>query len=607
MIGRTHLARLQASLSIGILALVIGSVLGFATEARGEHLMPVDISPAGSSASVPRVASDGAGNVVAVWRELNDAGASVLAASRSPDGAWSRAQRISQLAPQTERPAVAMDRLGNAVAVWHSWVGGDSIVQAAVRPAGGDWSASETLSAAGQPAFGADVALEAGRATVVWAAVDGQLSVVQSRTREIGAANWAPIETVSGPTSSAYSPRVAMDDQGGAIAVWRWSRGGYFIIQAATKPTGGIWSAAQDLTAPGEHSGPPQVEMDASGAAVAAWLRPTGANTMAQVSYRQAGGAWEPARNLSHRGRNAGTVAVAMNRAGDAIVAWRHAGLLWSSSRPHGEAWRGRISVGPFCKVCVANIALDEDGNAAASWVTSAVVEASFKPAGERWQTSYLISDFDALAASRPAVVFHQLRDATAVWVREGEDHDRVQAVSYDINTAAVEAAANDAIEECWDEAETDEDFEACEQLEEDFDEGEEVFKRGKVFKGTPGRDIIIGTAGNDIFYGFGGNDRIYGRRGRDIVYGGRGNDVIVGGAGGDRLVGEEGRDHLRGGLGRDRLQGGRGRDILSGGTGGDTLLGRDGARDVVLGGHGFDRYRLDRRLDRARSIETRY
>ena len=500
-----------------------------------------------------------------------------------------------------------MDRLGNAVAVWHSWVGGDSFVQAAVRPAGGDWTASETLSAAGQPAFGADIAVEAGRATVIWVAVDGQLPVVQSRTREIGAASWAPIETVSAPTSSAFSPRVAMDDQGGAIAVWRRSRGGYLVIQAATKPSGGIWSVPEDLTAPGEHSGAPQVEMDASGAAVVAWLRPTGANTMAQVSYRPTGGGWEPARNLSHRGHSAGTVAVAMNRAGDAIVAWRHAGLLWSSSRPRGEAWRPRVSVGPFCKICVANIALDEEGNAAASWVTSRVVEASFKPAGEKWQTSYMISDFDALAASRPAVVLDQPRNATAVWVREGEEHDRVQTVAYDINTAAAEAAANDAIEECWEEAETDEDFEACEQMEEDFDDGEEVSRPGKVFKGTSGRDIIIGTRGNDIFYGFAGNDRIYGRRGHDIVYGGGGNDVIVGGAGGDRLVGEAGRDRLRGGLGRDRLQGGRGRDILVGGTGGDTLLGRDGARDVVFGGHGFDRYRLDRRLDRARSIETRY
>jgi len=54
-------------------------------------------------------------------------------------------------------------------------------------------------------------------------------------------------------------------------------------------------------------------------------------------------------------------------------------------------------------------------------------------------------------------------------------------------------------------------------------------------------------------------------------------------------------------------LRGGAGRDLIRGGMGNDVLLARDHRRDVVSGGRGLDQYRLDRWLDRARSIESRF
>jgi len=54
-------------------------------------------------------------------------------------------------------------------------------------------------------------------------------------------------------------------------------------------------------------------------------------------------------------------------------------------------------------------------------------------------------------------------------------------------------------------------------------------------------------------------------------------------------------------------LRGGAGRDLIHGGMGNDVLLARDHRPDVVSGGRGLDQYRLDRWLDRARSIESRF
>jgi Tol biopolymer transport system component len=57
---------------------------------------------------------------------------------------------------------------------------------------------------------------------------------------------------------------------------------------------------------------------------------------------------------------------------------------------------------------------------------------------------------------------------------------------------------------------------------------------------------------------------------------------------------------------GDDLLVGTPRRDVICGGSGNDVIQARDGARDVVDGGPGRDSARVDRRLDRVRSIERR-
>ena len=94
------------------------------------------------------------------------------------------------------------------------------------------------------------------------------------------------------------------------------------------------------------------------------------------------------------------------------------------------------------------------------------------------------------------------------------------------------------------------------------------------------------------------------------------GGDVLIGRGGADKLDGNcclRGNDRLSGGPGRDRLWGGRGHDVLRGGTGVDRLRGqngddrfraKDGLRDDVVGGPGFDRARVDP-IDVVGSIEA--
>jgi Ca2+-binding RTX toxin-like protein len=98
----------------------------------------------------------------------------------------------------------------------------------------------------------------------------------------------------------------------------------------------------------------------------------------------------------------------------------------------------------------------------------------------------------------------------------------------------------------------------------------------------------FVGTAGKDALLGTTRNENLAGMAGPDSIRGGAGNDVI------------------RGGPGDDRLFGGFGRDILFGDAGDDRLTARDGERDVLYGGPGFDQAWVDR-FDVVRGIERVY
>ena len=574
----------------------------------GADLQPADISPTGLTASRPSIASDGKGDVVAIWRELEGDSWAVRAAFRPKGGDWDSA-RISVPAPATESPSLAMDREGNAIAAWHRTDGSTSVVQAAVRPAGGDWSAPEDLSASEDPAFNVDVSAEAGHLAAVWVVLHKRHTLVMSSSRPVDG-TWSPAETVAGPVGNPGSPTIALDDRGGAVAAWRWSNGAYRVVEAASRAPEGIWSEPVVVSAPSRNASRPRLAVDGDGHAIVGWIQSNGDWTVAQVASRPADGSWGQPVSVSTRAGNARELDLDMTRSGHAIVAWRQGtpnANLWSSSRsPETTRWGDPSPIAQNWLGLEADVTLDEQGNATAVWSSSATVSASFKPVGKPWQDDYLLSSYDD-DATAPAVATFGPQVATAVWIRAGDANDRIQFVNYDIDTSAKEAGGE------GDGGEGDGGG----------DEGDGG--SGERFMGTAHADRLVGTPGNDVFYGLGGNDTIVGRGGRDVVFGGPGRDRILGGAGADRLhggsgsdvivggrgadflVGDTGRDRVLGGRGADVLVGGAGHDYLSAGSGDDVLLAKDDRADLVIGGGGLDQYRLDRWLDRARSIESRF
>ena len=213
----------------------------------------VDLSLPGRNADAPAVAIDQAGGAVVVWQRFSEFGHWVVqGATRAADGTIVSLGDLSDTNSDDEAPQVAVDSAGDAVAVWEQDDHQRNIVsiQAAARSAGGGLVSLGELSVPGQSGMQDDespqVALDrAGDAFAVWEHFDGTNFVVQSAVRPAGATKFGAPVDVSLPQSTAHEdavdPQLAVDPAGDEIVVWALgggSDGRHWAVQAAARPAG---------------------------------------------------------------------------------------------------------------------------------------------------------------------------------------------------------------------------------------------------------------------------------------------------------------------------------------------------------------------------------
>ena len=133
---------------------------------------------------------------------------------------------------------------------------------------------------------------------------------------------WLAPENLSELDRDASEPQIAVDGTGGAVAVWARSDGSHTIIQAASRPPGGPWSPAADLSATGRNATEPQVAVDGAGDAVAVWSRSNGAHTVIQASTGSVAGGWSASRDVSDSERSAIEPQVAIDSGGRSVAVW---------------------------------------------------------------------------------------------------------------------------------------------------------------------------------------------------------------------------------------------------------------------------------------------
>ena len=412
---------------------LVGLLLASTASAAPTWLAPQDISASGGNADVPQVAVDAAGDAFAVWQRWNGPNLIIETVMRPAGAVWRPVQFLSAEGADAHDPQIAVDPAGDAVAVWYRSNAGYYVIQAAVRPAGGEWGAPQDLSVGGANAYFPQVAIDrAGKALAVWYRFTGAGWVVQAAERPVGGA-WSAPQDLSAPGRDAEFPQVAFDPVGNAFAVWHRFNGANLIVQAAARPAGGVWSAPQDLSVPGQDAENAQVAFDPAGNAMAVWERFDGTNWMVQAAEHPAGGAWAAPQDLSAAGSTFGQDAlepeVAMDAAGNTLAIWTRYdgtnGIIQAAERPVGGSWgpaqdlsaSGRTAVEP-------QLAIDPAGNALAIWRRyvdvarqQAIVQAARRPAGGAWEAPQNLSPVEQEAFG-PQVAVDAAGNGVATWIR---------------------------------------------------------------------------------------------------------------------------------------------------------------------------------------------
>jgi hypothetical protein len=256
--------------------------------AGGAWSSPAFLTGAATAADSPRIATDAAGNTVAVWRRISsEPGAppgtwKIEGATRDPGQAWGALANVSDVTNLTTATDPEVEVLGGtATAMWAQSDGTKNRLDVAEHPLDGAWTAPlvPPISDAGWDSALPDLDFDAsGAATAVWVENLGTDYRVRTASRPAGSTTWSAAETLgSGTTVVPVSgqqdaPHVDVSPGGQAAAVWLEKNDPDYLIRGASRTPGGAWSAGHDLTPAAGFDGYPDVAVDASGNAMAWWL-----------------------------------------------------------------------------------------------------------------------------------------------------------------------------------------------------------------------------------------------------------------------------------------------------------------------------------------------
>jgi hypothetical protein len=193
-----------------------------------------------NTATRPRIALDSSGNAIAVWQQSDGTSTNILANRYDVDGdSWDGAEEIESDTGNAEWPRIAFDGSGNALAVWRQYDADSSSnnLWANRYEAGGSWGTAELIesidgtvyTAGGRPELVAD---DNGNALVVWIHQNDAIYSVWSN-RYVAGDGWGTEQLLeTDDTGHAQYPDIAIDDSGKAIAVWQQDDGTRNNIQA---------------------------------------------------------------------------------------------------------------------------------------------------------------------------------------------------------------------------------------------------------------------------------------------------------------------------------------------------------------------------------------
>jgi hypothetical protein len=387
-----HIA-LAAALTVAIAVGLSPTALAAGWTAPATVSTATDVS---SAEAVSAVAPDG--TLAVAWVQGTGANAVVQASVRPAGGTFTAPQTLSPAAADLSNLAVAIDGSGNTTVVWLT----AQRVRASYRPAGGAWPATPQTLSSVNSTFPSVAAGPRGGAIAVWVQTSGSNKVAAGAIRPIGATTFGSPTTVSPEGRTIYyNPRAAMDDAGDVAVTWQREfapngDGNYIYVAEATV------KAVDQPTFP--TSGPGFVELSSTA--------PSNGN-----------------------GAGSSVFGIAMTHRGDVTAMWDYSDgspggtATYYRQRPVGasfasSAWGVSVQASPLNRYA-PRFALDDAGEILATWTSSDTSTAfgGIRPALGAFSEQPL----SGVGVANQSIATSPAGDAIVVW-RAPEDNGTIVA-----------------------------------------------------------------------------------------------------------------------------------------------------------------------------------
>jgi hypothetical protein len=378
------------------------------------------------------VVMDTQGNVAAVWRQYGGSDrAEGVGANRfdRATGMWGQSRYIDDGKHDTTVPTLALDGAGNLLAVWeqpHSFVPPLDVYGARFDIKLGGWQAAGLVAETNSegmldPLVGLG---SEGDGVVIW--LQSKSGHTLHGTRYVGGA-WQPAaELVREGAGNPGYPRLAVDASGTATMLWAEIDGPTVGLYLRRMDGGsGVWGDVVMLSSLPCYL--PNLAVASSGEGVVTWTQPGGPVAILHVAYyHREDDAWIE-ELLPDAGRgNPSYPSVAITR-DSALLVWRQGedgGDVLASRRRSDGLWLppallGRGTVPYFWP----RVAMDGTGAAVATWHrgpqgSSQVVAARYDPAADKWGEAVVL-DNGAGSAANPLVVTNPAGLAVVLWEQQ--------------------------------------------------------------------------------------------------------------------------------------------------------------------------------------------
>lgn len=239
---------------------------------------PSPENAAGGFAFNPQISIDASGNAMAVWQQTDGTTFNIWAKRYTvASGSWGTATLIeTSNAGNASRPQIAVDASGNALAVWTQYDGTrDNIYANRYTAATTTWGTAAVIETGAANADRPQIAIDAsGNALAVWTQTDGTNFNIWANRYTAATSSWGTAELIeTGSAGEANRPQIAFDGNGNALAVWEYNDGARLNIYANryTAATSSWGTAALIQTESIREGFDAQIAVNASGNALAVW------------------------------------------------------------------------------------------------------------------------------------------------------------------------------------------------------------------------------------------------------------------------------------------------------------------------------------------------